>query len=118
MTERVESTKIAGPVLGRREFIAAGTAAAAVAALPLGLRAQTRPSARKLIVVLNSGGWDTTYALDPKPGVTLVDTPEGELRRFAEISVLTHASRPAVAEFFERHAERTAVVNGVQVRSF
>jgi Protein of unknown function (DUF1501) len=109
--------------LGRRQFIA-GSASLAAAGMLGPLYAQRRAAAqraapaRNLIVVLQSGGWDTTYALDPKPGSTLVDTPDGDLTRFGELSVLTHAERPAVAQFFERYGERTALVNGLQVRSF
>jgi hypothetical protein len=82
--------------------------------------AQSAPvaAADKLVVVLASGGWDTTYALDPKPGRPSIDAPEGVLTRFAELEVLTHDSRPSVGAFFERYGERTAVLNGVQVRSF
>jgi hypothetical protein len=117
MNDENPDTKTADRLLGRREFIA-GSAAAAMAAIAPDLHAQPQASARKLVVVLASGGWDPTYALDPKPGVTGVDAPEGELQRFAELPVLTHPSRPAVSEFFQRHAERIALVNGVQVRSF
>lgn len=108
--------------LGRRQFVA-GSASLAAAGLLGPLRGPTRAAAQKtaarnLIVVLQSGGWDTTYALDPKPGSALVDTPDGELMRFGELTVLTHPDRPAVAQFFERYGERTAIVNGLQVRSF
>ena len=114
-----------GPRLLRRELLGASAAALACAGLsPLlrgGVRAQANPAtstARKLVVVLASGGWDQTYALDPKPGASGIDAPDGKVQRFGEIPVLTDPSRPAVTEFFTRYGERACVLNGVQVRSF
>jgi uncharacterized protein (DUF1501 family) len=110
--------------LRRRDFLVASASVGAGAALGLSLASSTpragaqAKKAKKLIVVLNSGGWDTTYALDPKPGSSDVDTPEGTLQTFGDLPILTHASRPAVTDFFTRYADVTAVVNGLQVRSF
>lgn len=107
--------------LCRRHFVQGGLAAAAAATVPAALhraRAQGPTPARNLILVLNFGGWDTTTALDPKPGRPLVDVTEGEIVRYGETEIWSHASRPSVDRFFERWGERTAVINGVQVRSF
>jgi hypothetical protein len=105
--------------IARRDLLKATLAVTTCAALPTWLgSAAASPKPRNLIVLLASGGWDTTYALDPKPGNAIIDEPDGELRRFGELSILTHPSRPKVAEYFERWADRTAVVNGIQVRSF
>ncbi|MDD9935725.1 MAG: DUF1501 domain-containing protein [Myxococcales bacterium] len=107
--------------LSRRQMLKASAATLACASLPGGwapARAQSSSAARKLIVVLNNGGWDPTYALDPKPGSSIVDTPEGEIRQFGNHAVLTNATRPAVDDFFTRYGDITAVVNGLQVRSF
>jgi uncharacterized protein (DUF1501 family) len=109
--------------ISRRALLqgAAATVASAglVSALPVlraPARAQGKP--RKLIVVLNAGGWDTTYALDPKPGLSGIDAPAGEVTMFGDLPIFTHATRPSVTDFFTRHAERVAVVHGLQVRSF
>lgn len=108
--------------LTRRRVLQASAATLTCAGLAPLLRAgaQSAPKAAadKLVVVLASGGWDTTYALDPKPGRPLVDAPDGVVSRFADLEVLTHESRPAVADFFTRYAELATVLNGVQVRSF
>lgn len=110
--------------LSRRRLLQSGAALAACATSPAlfslasRARAQTQRPARKLVIVLNSGGWDTTYVLDPKPGLTGVDAPLGDVQQFGNIPIFTHASRPAVTEFFTRYADRVAVVNGLQVRSF
>jgi hypothetical protein len=106
--------------LSRRELLAGSAAALACAGLSPLLRAgaQPKPKARKLIVVLSSGGWDQTYALDPKPGASMIDAPEGSVQRFGDLPVLTDPSRPAVAEFFTRYGAQACVLNGVQVRSF
>jgi uncharacterized protein (DUF1501 family) len=107
--------------LTRRHMLQGGAALAALAASPPALRslarAQTAP-ARKLVIVLNSGGWDPTYVLDPKPGLDAVDAPDGDVTQFGGLPIFTHASRPSVTEFFTRYADRVTIVNGLQVRSF
>ncbi|MEZ4233774.1 MAG: DUF1501 domain-containing protein [Polyangiaceae bacterium] len=103
----------------RRRFLSASGLLLAGASLPLVAgEARARAAGKNLIVVLNNGGWDPTYALDPKPGSSVIDAPDGEVTRYGELSVLTHDSRPAVAAFFERFGSLCTIVNGVQVRSF
>src|SRR5688500_14312843 len=106
----------------RRDLLKGGALLSAAAALPSFLkpaRAQSAPQARKLIMVLNSGGWDQTWALDPKPGLPLVDAPPGALRSVGGLTYWSDPTgRPAVDAFFDRWAANTAVINGVQVRSF
>jgi uncharacterized protein (DUF1501 family) len=105
--------------LHRRDVLKLGLAATAAALVPQVSRpARAVGAPRKLVVVLASGGWDTTYALDPKPGSTVIDVPEGTLETLGGIPVLTHTARPSVRAFFERWANRCTVINGVQVRSF
>jgi len=103
--------------MNRRDFVIA-TGAAGLATLVLrGERAAratapaTRPS-RRLLVVLAAGGWDTSYALDPKEP-SQVDVPAGAVQRFAELDVFADVSRPNVTAFFERHAASTAIVRGI-----
>jgi hypothetical protein len=105
--------------IARRDLLLAGAAAAACASLPRWVgtaRADAPP--RNLILVLNTGGWDTTYTLDPKVGVAGIDGAAGTVQSFGNIPVLTDPSRPNVAAFFQRYAPISAVVNGIQVRSF
>lgn len=73
--------------------------------------------ARNLIVVQAYGGWDTTYAIDPKPDTTWMDLPPGDVRTFGNLPIWADPSRPRTAEFFERHHERVAIVHGINVRS-
>ncbi len=103
----------------RRQCLRAGAALAGAASLaPWAQPAPASTPPRNLIVVLASGGWDTTYALDPKPGSARIDAPEGTLRRFGDSELLTAATRPSVTRFFEAHGSITQIVNGIQVRSF
>jgi hypothetical protein len=101
----------------RRDFMLA-TGAAGLAAIALrGARtaratAPARRPARRLLVVLAAGGWDTSYALDPKEPPQ-VDVPAGAVQRFAGLDVFVDASRPNVTAFFERHAASTAIVRGI-----
>ncbi len=79
--------------------------------------APATPTPKRLVMVLAQGGWDTTYALDPKePGVS-ADVPAGAIRRFGELDVFTDASRPNVTSYFTKYAPMTAVVRGISVAS-
>ena len=103
----------------RREILLGGLAGAAALALPRLRRpraGETRP-ARNLLIVLAAGGWDTTYALDPKPGENGVDVPAGALTPYGDLDIWTDAARPSVTAFFEAYAPITAVVRGISVRS-
>lgn len=98
----------------RRETMLGGAALIAAAARPV----RAAPArARNLVLVLAAGGWDVTWALDPKPGLPGVDGAPGTLRRFGDSEILVGDDRPAVGAWFERWGALTAVVNGVGVRS-
>jgi hypothetical protein len=104
----------------RRCFLAA---AAAGLALP-GASARAA-SPRRLVVLFAEGGWDVSFCMDPKFSSNMVDGPELDedpedpndreaLRTFSGIPIAANeVKRPAVSTFFERWADRTAVVNGV-----
>src|SRR5689334_15519782 len=69
-------------------------------------------SPRRLICVFVTGGWDTTYALDPKdPAYAAI--PAGAVRNFEGLDIFVDDSRPGVTTFFERHAGATALVRGI-----
>jgi hypothetical protein len=105
--------------LSRRGFLVGGAAALGAAALPSTRAAQadTARPGRNLIVVLAYGGWDVTYALDPKPGVPGIDAPSGAVQLFGDLPIFTDPSRPLVTSFFAAYAPLCAVVNGIQVQS-
>ena len=105
----------------RRDILRGGLAAAACAAAPGAIRrarADGPDTPRNLVIMLAYGGWDTTWVLDPKPGESLVDTPDGEWARISGIDFWAHESRPNVDRYLERWGSSTAVINGLQVRSF
>ena len=74
-------------------------------------------SPKRLIMVLAQGGWDTTYALDPKEQSARCDVPVGAIRRFGNLDVFTDASRPNVTAFFQKYAAASAIVRGISVSS-
>ncbi|MEJ7603540.1 MAG: DUF1501 domain-containing protein [Kofleriaceae bacterium] len=77
----------------------------------------TKP-ARRLIVVMAQGGWDTTYALDPKIGMAdKIDVPIGHSQRFGDLDVFVDPSRQAVTDYFSAYAGLTAIVRGISVTS-
>ncbi len=106
--------------LSRRHFMSgalAGAGLLAVAGRPRHSRAAAPGTAKNVILLVASGGWDVTYALDPKPGLATVDVPAGTLSMYGDLPIWTDPSRPGVAAFFAAHAAVTAVVNGIYVRS-
>ena len=76
----------------------------------------TKP-ARRLIIVMAQGGWDTTYALDPKLGSPAVDIPAGANQTFEQYDVFVDPSRQRVTDYFTAYAGVTAIVRGISVTS-
>lgn len=100
-------------MLTRRRLLQwSGAAAALGGAGALWAGPRLAGPARRMIIVVAYGGWDTSYALDPKEPPH-VDVPEGEVQRFAGLDVYTHASRPGVTALFERHAGVISLVRGL-----
>jgi Protein of unknown function (DUF1501) len=109
-------------MLSRRTFLAASAAFAAASTLdgPLGglARAKSLGAAKNLIVVLAYGGWDVTYALDPKPGDPNVDVPAGTIKTYgSSLPIYVDPSRQAVTDFFDAYGSSVALINGVHVQS-
>ena len=105
--------------MNRRDLFKYTGAAAALASLT-GVRklaAAPTSSPKRLVMVLAQGGWDTTYALDPKVQSTKVDVPAGAVQRFGNLDIFTDASRPNVTSFFTKYASMSAVVRGISVAS-
>jgi uncharacterized protein (DUF1501 family) len=105
--------------MNRRDLLTLAGAAGALSLLsPLGrANAATSTAPRRLIIVFASGGWDTTWALDPKVGSTTTDVPPGAKQNFGNLDVFTDPSRPNVSGFFTKYAPLTAVVRGISVGS-
>ncbi|MBL4687631.1 MAG: DUF1501 domain-containing protein [Nannocystaceae bacterium] len=105
--------------ISRRNLLVGGATAAGAGMLGLHstLHAATDRGSKNLIIVVASGGWDTTYSLDPKPGVGSIDAPVGDIEELGGIPVFTDASRPAARALFDNHAAITTVVNGLTVQS-
>ncbi|MCH9687755.1 MAG: DUF1501 domain-containing protein [Deltaproteobacteria bacterium] len=96
---------------------AAATASAGLLASRRHARAGTDQPARRLIIAMASGGWDTTAVLDPKPGLGTIDVLPGDIQSFDGLPVYVDGTRPTVTSFFEAHASLCTIVNGVGVQS-
>ncbi|HHO50239.1 MAG TPA: DUF1501 domain-containing protein [Deltaproteobacteria bacterium] len=91
----------------------------------LGARGAPPASDRKMILLFAEGGWDATYALDPKLGVQGIEGPEvdpgGATERvltFSGIPVAVNAEvRPSVQRFFATWAPHSVVINGISMGS-
>lgn len=79
---------------------------------------QVSPRARKFLFVFNSGGWDPLTVFAPMFGHDGIDMePDAEPFSVGGLSLVDSPERPSVRAFFEQHHHRTAVLNGVSVRS-
>ncbi len=104
--------------LNRRQLLAG--LAGGLGGLPLwsALTHAATGTDRFLLVHWNAGGWDPTYVFDPHFDSRTIDgDPQATLAEVGGISFADAASRPAVRSFFEQHAARTAIVNGIAVGS-
>lgn len=101
--------------LSRRTFLCSAAAGLAASAVPKVSRAAG--DERYLLIVFAQGGWDVNYALDPKQAPAC-DVPAGEITTFpGDLRIRTAKARPSVRAFFDAHARRSAVVNGIWVGS-
>lgn len=98
-------------MLSRRAFLAF---AAALTARPV--RA-AELSERKFLFLFARGGWDPTYVFAPGLSGDRIDLPDGDDAEEGGIPFVDSKIRPAVRRFFEDHGERTAILNGMEVRS-
>ncbi|HEY5927049.1 MAG TPA: DUF1501 domain-containing protein [Kofleriaceae bacterium] len=105
--------------MNRRDLFKYTGAAAALGMLSPArkLVAAESTAPKRLVMVLAQGGWDVTYALDPKVQNVRCDVPVGAIRRFGNLDIFTDASRPNVTAFFTKYAGVSAVVRGISVSS-
>ena len=103
-------------MISRREFalLAAGLAAPGRV---LGKRRRRSSGApeRKFLFLFNDGGWDTGYAFTDRHRCWC--GPRGRCgARVGDID-LRIPRRPSIRDFFQTHGSRTAIINGIEVRS-
>ncbi len=75
-------------------------------------------SQRKFLFVFCAGGWDPSCVFTPSlsdPGVWM--DPEATPAEGGGIPYLSSSERPAVDAFFSAWGDRTALINGIEVRS-
>jgi uncharacterized protein (DUF1501 family) len=100
----------------RRALLGAGLAVGA-AGLPRLVRA-SGGSERRFIFVFARGGWDTTRVFSPMMHAPRVVTePDAVAVVQGDLTWVDHPDRPAVRRFFENLGDRTAVIDGLLVRS-
>jgi len=81
-------------------------------------RAEVAASDLKFLFVFNNGGWDPTTVFAPLFGLPTIDLePDAQPMEIGGLTLVDSAARPSVRGFFERWHDRTAVINGVSVRS-
>lgn len=102
--------------LSRRGLL--GLGAAGVLFPRLGFAEAAAASNRRFVFVHCYGGWDTTYVFQPAFGSSVVDMePTSTEAVIGGIPFVDNEIRPHVRAYFENYANRTCIVNGVEVRS-
>ena len=85
--------------------------------LPGALLAATQ-SERKFLFIFAVGGWDPTWVFADLRGSKDVHTDAtSELGTIGDLTFIDSADRPTVRTFFETHADRCCILNGIEVRS-
>lgn len=75
-------------------------------------------SGRRFLFLHAVGGWDPLAVFAPKYGAAGIDMePGSEQMTINGLPLVEGPGRPAVRAFFERHASRTLILNGVSTRS-
>ncbi len=108
-----------------RSSLGLASASAGLGSLALpGLALAGGAGGKKLVLIVAAGGWDVTWAFDPKFGSSTVDGPDvsgdpaEEVRTIQGIPLAVNdAERPALSEFFETWGSNCTVVNGIWVGS-
>jgi len=103
--------------LSRRSLLAGGCATLGALTLASPSSAAALGARKNLIVAVAQGGWDPTFALDPKVGLPTIDAPEGEIQELSGIPILTDPARAGVTDFFTDFGAITAVINGIHTQS-
>ena len=94
-----------------------GLLALAPLALPRLGRAATRTD-RKLLIFLCQGGWDTTRLFNPAFDQAEVDMEDdAEPMTVGGFTLVDSEARPSVRAWFEAWHDRTAIINGMELRS-
>jgi len=106
-------------MITRREFALLTAGLAAPGRLLAGSkRRSSGASDRKFLFLFNDGGWDTGYAFTDFSTVIDAGLEDGaEGASVGDIRFVDHPDRPSVRNFFENYGSRTALINGIEVRS-
>ena len=103
-------------LMKRRDLLKLG-ALGAVASTFRGVRADAPArTPKRLVIVFQTGGWDTTYVLDPKTP-DHADLPAGAVQQFGGLDVFVDPSRQAVTDFFTQYASLATIVRGISVEA-
>ena len=106
-------------MISRREF---GLLAAGLAAPGRVVGGRRRLSSgapeRKFLFLFNDGGWDTGYAFTDFSTVIDAGLEDGAVgSSIGGIDFVDHPERTSIRNFFQTHGARTAIINGIEVRS-
>ena len=106
------------PPSSRRGLLGSALGAGAASMLAPPARASVSPAERKFIFVYAVGGWDPTRVFADGFDNPLVDMEDRAERASASgLDYIAYPERPAVSDFFERYASKTAVIQGMLVPS-
>ncbi|MSP55357.1 MAG: DUF1501 domain-containing protein [Myxococcales bacterium] len=82
-------------------------------------RADVGANDRKFLFVFAQGGWDPTWVFAPEFDNSSVDMPTDDSQSVTQggLTWVSSTTRPSVDAFLTTYANRTCIVNGMEVRS-
>lgn len=82
-------------------------------------RADVGANDRKFLFVFAQGGWDPTWVFAPEFDNPYVDMPTDDSQTVTQggLTWVSSTTRPSVDSFLTTYANRTCIVNGMEVRS-
>jgi hypothetical protein len=106
---------LSSTMITRRQL---GLLGAAGLLTPRHLLASPTADMRRFLFVFCEGGWDTNHVFTPMLTSSIAHIEEGAVEaEVGGIRFVDHPDRSAVRTFFENHADRTCVINGIEIRS-
>ncbi len=104
--------------LTRRGMLGLGLGAAGLMLPRFGVADAVSGNKRRFLFIHCSGGWDTTYVFQPAFGSSVVDMEaDSTAAEVGGITFVDNEKRPFVRSYMEKYADRTCVINGMEVSS-
>ena len=109
-------------LINRRQLLGGAAGVLAASMLPVSRALAAAPISGnnlKFVFVMNYGGWDPTRVFANEFWNSFVDMERSaEPVTIGDLTYVAHSDRPSVDTFFQRYAQQSLILNGVQVSGY